>query len=177
MKTSKNLLLLFLCLLAAIQSGLSQNLKQAISSSDGKTWELHEIVWIDGDEQESDEFGENEAYIENYDEATMIPETITFYSDGTCELLYIASYNETDGDADEDLVVEAYLVTGTWKTQGSNIKILEPAEEGEDDGGLDPEPGFCWWLMNVQVAEGEINCGFQYYGYTDGIQTLRFVEE
>lgn len=176
MKISKNWFLLCLCLLAS-HSGFTQSLKQALSGDDGKTWELHEIVWVDGDEQESDEFGENEAYIENYDEATMIPETITFYADGTCELLYIAAYSETDGDADEDLVIEAYTVTGTWKVSGSNVKILEPAEEGEDDGGLDPEPGFCWWLMNVQVEGDEIACGFQYYGYTDGIKTLRFVEE
>ena len=80
----------------------------------------------------------------------MIPETITFYSDGTCELLYLASYGETDSDEDEDLIEEVYTVTARWQVSGNNVKILEPAEEGDDDGGLDPGDGIAWWLTNIE---------------------------
>ena len=173
MKLNKPILFLCLCLLGGYR-GLSQDIGQALHGGGSQTWELREIIWEDGDKQESEEFAEDEEYIEEYDEATMIPETITFHADGTCELLYIAFFSETDNDEDEDMVVEARIVEGHWEIVGNDVKIMEPAEEGEDDGGLDAGEGFAWWLKNIRIGDDEFESGFEYYGYTDGIQSIEF---
>ncbi|MCE7923390.1 MAG: hypothetical protein DYG98_10055 [Haliscomenobacteraceae bacterium CHB4] len=173
MQFKKSLLFLCLCLLTCYR-GFTQDIAEALHGGDSKTWELRQITWVDGEEEESEEFGEDEEYIEEHDEATLIPETITFHADGTCELLYIAFFSETDSDEDEDLVVEARIVEGYWEVVGQDVKIMEPAEEGEDDEGLDPGEGYAWWLKNIQIGDDEFECGFEYYGFTDGIQSIEF---
>lgn len=182
MKMNKCLLLLCFCFFAGYQ-GYAQIKKSTLAGEDKMTWELYYIEWVDGDKQQSKEFSEEEDYIENYDEATMIPETITFYSDGTCDLLYLASYGETDNDEDEDLIVEEYTVNARWQLLGNSVKILEPAEEGDDDGGLDSGDGISWWLTNIEYEYDEesgdidIKCGYKFYDYTGGIKEVFFYLE
>lgn len=164
---------LAVCLLTSFQLR-AQGIGPALHGGGSQTWELREIIWVDGEKLESEEFGENEDYVEEYDEATLIPETITFHADGTCELLYVAFFSETDSDEDEDLVEEVRIVEGTWKVVGKDVKIMEPADGDEDDGDLDPGEGYAWWLKNIRIDDGEFECGFEYYGFTDGIQALEF---
>lgn len=160
----KSLLLLSLGLLAThVASG--QDIASYLYGDGTRQWELRSIEWNDGSELESQEFGEgqDDEFTEENDEATTIPETIIFRSDGTCSLSYVAYFDDTDGDDDEDLVDKEWWLEGTWTVSGYNIKIRE-------------SNGYTWTLTNVQpdAENEEFNAGYDYGGFNSGIKSLGY---
>lgn len=148
-----------------IQQAKSQNLANYLTGGSTRTWELHSIAWADGSHLESEEFGEGEgdSFTQENDEATTIPETIVFKSDGTCELTYVAYYSDGDGDGDEDLWDQDWTLSGKWKISNGNVIISE-------------ENGYTWTLTGVQIntADQEIEGGYDYHGFNSGIQSLGY---
>jgi|GEM_PF-1828608 len=180
----KYILFLIICIFASQQGIAQKDIKSFLHGGDAISWELRTIIWDDGERLDSEEFGEGEGddYTLNNDDATLIPETITFYKDGTCELLYIAYYGQTDSDEDEELIDESYVLIAKWTLTGNNIRITEPedsdgAADGRDDGGLDPYPGYCWQLTNIKIENATFSCGYDFYGFNSGIKTLIFEAE
>lgn len=161
MKFSKSILFCCLCLLAGYQVS-AQSLVG--------TWELHEIDFELGPSLEDEEFGEGDDF-ESTDEATEIPETITFNEDGTCTLFYWAYYTDEEDeeeeyvDDDDELIMTGIEVSGTWKFDGSNITIKEDDLEVE------------WYLTNVQFGDGFFRCGFSLLDFTWGIEALEYGSE
>jgi hypothetical protein len=160
---------LFFCLsLLTAQQGFAQDIATYLHGGSSRTWELHYITWFDGDTERSEEFGAGtgDAYTQNEDEATTIPETIVFHSDGTCELYYIAQYEESDSDDDEDLVETGYWQDATWTISGGNVRISES-----------DETDYVWSLTGISGLEDGFACGFDYYGFTSGIEELGYFLE
>ncbi len=165
MQIIKSTLFFCLCLLAT-QQVFAQNLATFLSGGNSRTWELRDITWNDGFEDESQEFSTDTEFIQNEDEATTIPETIIFKADGTCSLLYVAYYNDSDNDGDEDLLDWDWWLDGTWTVSGYDVLIVE-------------ENGYTWKLKGIQMdAENEeFDGGFDYYGFDSGIKQLGYYME
>ncbi len=137
--------------------------------------ELHAIDYEMTERIYDEEFGQGEGdEFTSTDEATEIPETITFNEDGTCTLLFLAYYGEEEEDEeeiyiddDDELIMSAFEVSGTWEiVNEDNIKITE-------------ESGIEWYLTDIQVKEEEdgtvvVTCGFSLLGFTWGIELLEF---
>lgn len=132
-------------------------------------WELHAIDFEMTERIYDEEFGQGDEFTST-DEATEIPETITFNEDGTCTLLFLAYYGEEEEDEeeiyiddDDELIMSAFEVSGTWEiVNGNNIKITES--------------GFEWYLTNIEMDAnaGFFTCGFSLLGFTWGIELLEF---
>ena len=161
---------LFFCLsLLTAQQGFAQDIATYLHGGGSRTWELHYITWLDGDTEQSQEFGEGtgDAYTQNEDEATTIPETIIFHSNGTCQMYYIAHYTElNDGDEDEDLVETGYWQAATWSVDSGNVWISES-----------DETDYVWALTGISGLQNGFACGFDYYGFNSGIQQLGYFLE
>ena len=170
---------IFTCSALALSAQGTQ-LAEYLHKNGSAIWELRTIVWEDGSSMESEEFGEGEddAFTLENDDATIIPETIVFNADGTCIMYYVAHYEETEDGEDEELEEGLYEVHATWKIEnGNNVRIMEPEEnDGDDDGlddaGLDPYPGYCWHLNKIVAKNGTFSCVYDWYGFTSGISKL-----
>lgn len=157
---------LFFCLtLLTAGQVVGQNLETYLHGGSSRQWELHSIVWNDNSRLESQEFGEGQGdeFTQENDEATTIPETIVFHADGTCLLVYVAHYNDTDGDEDEDLVDGAWELAGTWTVYGDNVQIVE-------------SNGYTWSLSGIQphAEDEEFESGYDYAGFNSGIRSLGY---
>lgn len=165
MKSFKSALLLCLCLSAGYRGFAQDDIVELLAGEESITWELREIHWYENQDFESEEFSEDEQFARESELAQLIPETIVFYADGTCDLVYVSHYDENG-----ELEVEALELSGQWSFDGQSIKILEP----NDDGEIDEEEGSAWWLTDIQIGEGKFECGFSLYGFTDGIEGLEY---
>lgn len=184
--------ILFLCLsLLVAQSATAQSIANLLHGGGSRTWELRDIDWNDGSEKESQEFGNDKGFL-NDDEATTIPETIVFNSNGTCSLSYVGYYNDTDGDDDEDLIDGDWVLSGTWRVSGSNVIITEEngytwsltgvhgvagaEEEGETEGGEGETEEGEEAAGETKITEFE--AGFDFGGFNSGIRSLGyFIDE
>lgn len=156
MKISKFIALICLGLLAGFQSNA-----QIVG-----VWELHAIDFEMTEAMFDQEFGEGDTFTTT-DEATEIPETITFHEDGTCTLLFLAYYEEEEDDDDyldddDELKTSDIEVSGTWQLANGDIKITEE------------ESGAVWYLTNVRMGDGTFTCGFSLLGFTWGIEMLEY---
>jgi hypothetical protein len=164
MKNIKSILLLCLCVFAGYQ-GFAQDVAQSLTGGSSRTWELREIHWFNNQELESEEFSENAQYARQTELAQLVPETIVFHADGSCDLLYVSYYSDNG-----ELLVKPLELKGQWSFDGQSVKILEPT----DDGVIDEAKGSAWWLQDIQVSEGRIESKFNLYGYTDGIRGIEY---
>ena len=164
MKHIKSILLLCLCLLAGYR-GFAQDVAQSLTGGGSRTWELREIHWINNQELESEEFSEDAQYARQTELAQLVPETIVFHADGSCDLLYVSYYAEND-----ELLVQPLELKGKWSFDGKSVKILEPT----DDGVIDEAKGSAWWLEDIRLSEGKFESKFNLYGFTDGIREIEY---
>jgi hypothetical protein len=161
MKINKFIPFLCLCLFA----GFWGNAQSVVG-----VWELHAIDFEMTEPMRDEEFGEGDGFTST-DEATEIPETITFNEDGTCTLLFLAYYAEEEEeeddtyiDDDDELMMSGIEISGTWEiVNGNNIKITE-------------ESGVEWYLTDIDMDEeaGFFTCGFSLLGFTWGIEMLEY---
>ncbi|MBI5915891.1 MAG: hypothetical protein HY842_10975 [Bacteroidetes bacterium] len=164
MKNIKSILLVCLCVSAGYR-GFAQDVAQSLTGGGSRTWELREIHWFNNQELESEEFSEDAQYARQTELAQLVPETIVFHDDGTCDLLYVSYYTEND-----ELVVRPLELKGQWSFDGQSVKILEPT----DDGVIDEEKGSAWWLEDIVMGEGKFESKFNLYGFTDGIRGIEY---
>ncbi len=164
MKNKKITLFLCLCLFACYRS-TGQNLAATLCGGDSRVWELRDIDLYGSAEWESEEFGDDPNFEKNSELAQLLPETITFNADGTCEILYVSSYNEDDDSPSDNFSDEDVTVSGTWSVSGNTVTVRE------SDGD-----GWWWQLTSITVKEDEdgsnFECKFSYDGPADDIVEL-----
>lgn len=166
MKNAK--FILIACLFLASFKSFAQDIAQQLTGGNSHTWELREIKWIDNRDLKSEEFSEDAEFTLNTELGQMLPETIVFNFNGSCDLLYSSYY-----DASGQLVAAPKILLGSWSVVGTDVKILEP----NGDGVIDENMGSAWWLKNVTINGKTIACNYDLYGYDDGIRGLEYEME
>ncbi len=142
-----------------------KDVKSFLTGGASRRWELREVRWIDNKVFHEEEFSANEEFTKRTELAQLVPETIIFHADGSCELSYVSYYNKKG-----ELEATPYNEKGKWAFDGQHVKILLP----NDDGKIDEAKGSAWSLTNIQVSEGKFKCKFDLYGFTAGIEEIEY---
>jgi hypothetical protein len=129
----------------------------------GKTWQLKEVKTSDQD-LKAEDFDKDEEFALESDLAQIIPNTIVFKADGTCELTYVSECQEGK------VVEDDYSASGKWSVTGNTVKIIENVNEDDE---MDESHDEVFWLKEVNITRNELKCKFCMQGnYTAGVEKL-----
>lgn len=162
--------LLGLALVAAFthKAHAESDLKTMLSGESSKRWELRDVKLADKKYHEED-FNNNDEFELKNDVAQIVPETIVFHADGTCEMTYVSQYK------DGKVVEGDYKVNGQWSVEGETVEIIENAN---GDSKLEESRDEVFWLKDVVVTEKGFKSKFSLQGdYTGGVQELGYEAE
>jgi hypothetical protein len=141
------------------------DLKKTLAGEDSKKWELRDVKLI-GKTYHEEEFNDNDEFELKNEAAQLVPETIVFNADGTCEMTYVSQYK------DGKIVEGDYTVRGKWSIEGDTVEIIENANA---DNKLEESRDEVFWLKDVVVSKNGFRCKFEMQGdYTGGVEELGY---
>ncbi len=161
---NKSILFLGLCLCMHFSGG-AQDLREVLCGGDSRIWELRDINFTGDTDWESEEFGDLDEFDKESELAQLIPETIIFYEDGTCEMVYVSYYPDSDDSPSDNFDDDDLTVHGTWRLTSYGVEVTEA-------------DGWKWSLNNITVRPDEdgsnILCQFAYDGDAGDIESIVF---
>lgn len=141
MKTSTSIIILCLFLLAGSQAN-AQSISSLLCGDDSRAWELRKCDLEGMEDWEWEEFGDHDEFEEDSDLAQLLPETIIFYKNGTCEMLYVSYFIESDDTPYDNFTDSDITVKGQWQVSGNSVTVTE-------DGG------WSWSLNNLDFLKDD----------------------
>lgn len=135
--------------LLAIPRGNAQSIAAILTGGDSREWELRKIDLEEGTDWESEEFGDNDEFEENSEFAQLIPETIVFHANGTCELLYVSYFLDEDDTPYDNFTDSDLTVRGRWQISGNSVVITEP-------------DGWTWAMKNLDFLKDDDDGGYDF---------------
>jgi hypothetical protein len=149
----------------ATQANGQTTLKRLLAGTSSKTWELSEVR-ASGKSFKNIDFDEDDTFALKSDLAQLIPFSIEFNADGTCENTYVSQY-ENGEISDDD-----YTAPCEWSVKGNNVEIIENAD---DEAEIDEAEDEVITLIGVTVKGNELRSKFSIAGsYTGGVESLVF---
>lgn len=141
------------------------DLKSQLTGGTSRQWQLHELK-TDEQDLRAEDFDENKDFSMRSQLAQIVPDSIVFRNDGTCESTYVSQY--MDGKVvDTDLKQPC-----RWVVEGADIKIVE---EASGDSKLEESRDEILWLKQVSITGDRLQCRFSLQGgYTGGVSRLEF---
>ncbi len=163
MKTHISALLFCLCLCAGYRAN-AQSVTQILTGGDSREWELRKIDMTEGTDFSYEEFGDHDEFEEDSELAQLIPETVVFHSNGTCEMLYVSYFEEDDDTPYDNFTDSDITIKGRWRVSGNNVTITE-------DGG------WVWSMNNLDFLKDDeggydFQCNLAFEGSTKDIQEI-----
>lgn len=144
------------------------DLKKMLAGESSKIWELKEIKTAETDLKEED-FDENKEFVLQSQLAQIVPETISFNTDGTCENVYVSQYKEGKISDDD------YKAPCKWSVDGNTVEIIENINS---DNKMEESRDEVFWLKDVEVNGKEFKSKFSLQGdYTGGVEQLEYETE
>ncbi len=123
---------------------------------------LHDMT--EGTDFSYEEFGDHDEFEEDSELAQLIPETVVFHSNGTCEMLYVSYFEEDDDTPYDNFTDSDITIKGRWRVSGNNVTITE-------DGG------WVWSMNNLDFLKDDeggydFQCNLAFEGSTKDIQEI-----
>lgn len=141
------------------------DLKAQLTGATSKQWQLHELK-TDEQDLRAEDFDENKDFALRSQLAQIVPDSIIFKADGTCETTYVSQYLRGQV-VDTDLKLPC-----RWSVEGANVKIIE---EASGDSKLEESRDETMWLKQVSITGDRLQCQFALQGgYTGGVSRLEF---
>ena len=139
---------MFCLLLLASYKGNTQSLASQLTGGDSRAWELRSCDLEGADDWTWEEFGDHDEFEEDSDLAQLLPETIVFHNNGTCEMLYVSYYMESDDTPYDNFTDEDLTVKGRWSVSGNTVTITE-------------DNGWTWSLKDINIRPDEDGSDFE----------------
>lgn len=161
----KTLALTLFIALVALTASAQTELKSQLAGGTSRQWQLHELK-TDEQDLRAEDFDENKDFSLRSQLAQIVPDSILFRNDGTCESTYVSQY--MDGKVvDTDLKQPC-----RWMVEGADIKIVE---EASGDSKLEESRDEILWLKQVSITGERLQCRFSLQGgYTGGVSLLEY---
>jgi CspA family cold shock protein len=141
------------------------DLKSQLAGTTSRQWQLHEVK-TDEQDLRAEDFDENKDFALRSQLAQIVPDSIVFKADGTCETTYVSQYSGGQV-VDTDLKLPC-----RWSVEGANVKLIE---EASGDNKLEESRDETMWLKQVAVTADRLQCQFSLQGgYTGGVSKLEF---
>lgn len=151
-----------------VRTNAQTDLKTILAGESSKIWQLKEIKTAETNLEEED-FDENKEFVLKSQLAQIVPETISFKTDGTCENTYVSQYEEGKISDDD------YIAPCKWSVVGNTVEIIENIN---NDNKIEESRNLVFWLKDVEVNGKEFKSKFSLQGdYTAGVEQLEYETE